>query len=49
LLLDWASGHEKVPERILDQTEPGWSERYATDFEVFEANDGELALRLKER
>jgi transcriptional regulator with XRE-family HTH domain len=49
LLLDWASGHEKVPERILDKAEPGWREHYATDFEVFEADDGELALRLKER
>lgn len=49
LLLDWASGHVQEPERILDKAEPDWRDRYASDFEVFEAGDGELAIRLKDR
>jgi transcriptional regulator with XRE-family HTH domain len=48
-LLDWASGHIQEPERILDMAQPDWRDRYATEFEVFKADDGELALRLKNR
>ena len=49
LLLDWASGHEKVAEDVLDIFDPAWRETYSSDFETFEAHDGELALRLKSR
>jgi transcriptional regulator with XRE-family HTH domain len=49
LLLDWAGGNEKEAERLLDKADPQWRQHYATDFEVYEADDGDLALRLKER
>jgi hypothetical protein len=49
LLLDWVSQHEKDPERVLTNYDPAWRERYASDFEVFEADDGQLALRPRER
>lgn len=49
LLLDWASGHVKEPERILDAAFPHWRTAFATDFEIFEADDGQPAIRLKER
>lgn len=48
LLLDWVSQHEKDPERVLSGFEPDWRELYRSDFEVFEADDGELALRRKD-
>ena len=49
LLLDWVSQHESDPERVLSLHEADWRERYRSDFEVFEADDGERALRLKAR
>jgi DNA-binding transcriptional regulator YiaG len=49
LLLDWVSQHEMDPERVLTLADPQWRERYASDFELFEADDGELALRRKGR
>ena len=49
LLLDWVSQHETDPERVLTLFDPAWRERYTSDFELFEADDGELALRPKER
>jgi transcriptional regulator with XRE-family HTH domain len=49
LLLDWASGHVKEPERILDAAFPDWRIGSTTDFEVFEADDGQPAIRLKDR
>lgn len=48
LLLDWVSQHETDPERVLSLFQPSWRESYRSDFEVFEAADGELALRPKE-
>ncbi len=43
-LLDLATGHE-TPEAALDRWQPGWHERSSSQFEVFEAADGELGLR----
>jgi hypothetical protein len=47
LLLDWASHYLTDPVRVLDQFDPDWRTTYHSDFEVFEAADGELALRRK--
>jgi hypothetical protein len=47
LLLDWASHHLIDPVQVLDQFDPNWRASYHSDFEVFEATDGELALRRK--
>ncbi len=47
LLLDWASHHLVDPAQVLDQFDPDWRSTYNSDFEVFEAADGELALRRK--
>lgn len=32
-------------EDVLDRLQPGWRERYRSDYEVFEAPDGELGTR----
>ncbi len=47
-LLDLATGHE-TPEAALDRWQPGWRERFSSQFEVFEAADGELGLRSTAR
>jgi hypothetical protein len=44
-LLDLAAEHV-TPEEILDSWQPGWRSRYRSDFEVFEAPDGDLGIRL---
>lgn len=49
LILDWVSHHEIDPERLLTRFQPDWRERYSSDFEVFRADDGELALRTQGR
>jgi hypothetical protein len=49
LLLDWVSQHERDPLKLVSDFDPDWRERYDSDFEVFEATDGELALRFKDR
>jgi hypothetical protein len=46
-LLDLAAGHDS-PENLLDRLQPGWRDRFASEFEVFEAADGEMGLRLSE-
>lgn len=43
-LVDLAEGHVSG-EEILDRWKPDWREEYRSDFEVFEAADGELAIR----
>lgn len=48
-LLDWASNHETNAETILDRAVSDWRERYASNFEVFTAGDGQLAIRLKDQ
>jgi hypothetical protein len=37
------------PEDILNKFDPVWQERYRSDFETFEAEDGNLSIRMKER
>ena len=43
-LFDLASNHITA-EGLLDRWQPEWRERYCSDFEVFEAEDGELGIR----
>jgi hypothetical protein len=47
-LLDLAAGHDS-PEAVLDRWQPGWRARYVSEFEVFEAPDGEMGLRSNPR
>ncbi len=47
-LLDVAAGRA-FPEDVLGMWQPDWRERYSSDFEVFEAGDGELSLSLTPR
>jgi hypothetical protein len=37
------------PEEVLSAFDPDWREHYRSDFEVFGAEDGGLAIRAKER
>ncbi len=48
LVFEQASGHVS-PDDILDRWDPEWRERYRSDYEVFEAGDGGLAIRVKDR
>ncbi|MFI1842953.1 hypothetical protein ACH439_12600 [Streptomyces microflavus] len=48
LLFDYASSHSD-PEQVLNEFAPDWRERYRSSFEVYEAGDGELAVRPKGR
>ena len=45
-LLDHACGHGQV-EAVLDATMPGWRQERASDFDVYDAPDGQKALRLR--
>lgn len=46
LVFEFASGHVD-PEALLSEFEPDWRERYRSDFEVFEASDGNRSIRMK--
>lgn len=46
LVFEFASGHVD-PEALLSEFEPDWRERYRSDFEVFDAGDGNRSLRMK--
>lgn len=46
LVFEFASGHAD-PEVLLTQFDPDWRERYRSDFEVFEAGDGNRSIRMK--
>jgi hypothetical protein len=37
------------PNRLLDAFDPDWRQKYRTDYEVFEAEDGELSIRATRR
>ena len=37
------------PEQVLSAFDPDWREKYSSDFEVFESEDGGLAIRAKDR
>jgi len=47
LVLDWASRTVHDPAALLSAFDPDWRERYHSDFEVFQAADGDLAIRAK--
>lgn len=47
-VFDLAAEHTTA-EDVLDQYRPDWRERYRSDFEVFEAPDGELGIRFSTR
>lgn len=47
LLFDYAGQHCD-PEQVLTEYDSGWRERYRTNFEVFRAADGDMAIRPKE-
>jgi len=47
-VFDLAAEHTTA-EEVLDQYQPDWRERYRSDFEVFEAADGELGIRFSSR
>lgn len=46
LLFDYASSHLDT-ESVLNQLDPEWRQRYASDFEVFQAEDSQLSIRTK--
>jgi hypothetical protein len=46
LVFELASGNSD-PEMLLLQFDPDWRERYLSDFEVFEAGDGNRSIRMK--
>lgn len=46
LVFEFASGHVD-PEALLSEFDPDWRERYRSDFEVFEAGDGNRSIRMK--
>lgn len=48
LVFEHALEHRE-PEYILSRFQPDWRERYASDFETFVAEDGQLSLRMRER
>ena len=43
-IFDLASEHI-APDQALDSAEPGWRERYHSEYEVFRAGDGQPAIR----
>jgi transcriptional regulator with XRE-family HTH domain len=47
LVFDFASGHFD-PGAILVQFDSSWRERYRSDYEVFEASDGNKSIRSKD-
>lgn len=47
-VVDLAAQHA-TGEHVLDRWQPDWRERYRSDFEVFEAPDGELGTRPASR
>lgn len=46
LVFEFASGRVD-PEALLSEFDPSWRERYRSDFEVFEAGDGNRSIRMK--
>lgn len=46
LVFEHASGHVD-PEQLMTAFDPEWRGRYASDFEVFRAADGDLSIRPK--
>lgn len=47
LVFEFAGGHVD-PEILVTQFDPEWRERYRSDFETFEAPDGQRSIRMKD-
>lgn len=47
LLVRELVGEGVSPEHTLDEFEPGWRERYRSEFEVFTAEDGQRSIRSR--
>jgi len=47
LVLDWASRMVQDPTALLSAFDPDWRAQYDSEYEVFEAADGDLAIRAK--
>lgn len=45
LLVASLVGHETSAGDLLDAFDPGWQERFQSDFEVFKADDGQRSIR----
>jgi transcriptional regulator with XRE-family HTH domain len=48
LLLEWADRRIDSPERLLDQFDGAWREKYRTMYETFKAGDGNLSIRRRD-
>jgi len=46
LVFEYAGGHAD-PEAVLTEFDSEWRERYQSDFEVFDAADGQPSIRMK--
>ena len=46
LVFEFASGHAD-PETLLPEFDSDWRERYRSEFEVFEAGDGDRSIRMR--
>ena len=46
LVLDWASNKETRPTVLLNAFDPNWREERSSSYEVFEAGDGSLSIRV---
>lgn len=49
LVLRLACDYGENPEKVLDEFEPGWKDRYTSTFEVFTAPDSLPGVRIVER
>jgi DNA-binding transcriptional regulator YiaG len=47
LLLEWADKRIDKPEYVLDLFEPEWRDKYGSDYETFQAADGNLSIRRR--
>jgi transcriptional regulator with XRE-family HTH domain len=48
-LLDYAANRIATPEALMDEVETDWRESRRSDFEVYNASDGQKAIRLRSR
>jgi transcriptional regulator with XRE-family HTH domain len=48
LVFEYALEHSGA-DTILDRFDPEWRERYASDYETFDAGDGQLSIRMRDR
>lgn len=48
-LIDYASTRIGSAEELMDEVAPGWRETHRSDFEVYDAPDGQKAIRSRSR